>query len=255
MICAVDVEDTNFPSSWNTVKTFIEEFKRRTNNHPILLYSGFWWWQSRGWNASSLTPYVWDSRYVNGSGYASNLYAGVDDSWWNTRYGGWDRTTLLQFSSKGSAGGITGNVDVNAFNGTLAQLRSLTSSTSIKPYSSVVNDREIEMFLAKGTEANVVLTDASTFCGTPDLKTVDALVAAGIPYAEGVSDAWIAELLKELPLRAKSGGFTDAQVAVLAPQLASALREALVGAGVAVDSAVIRTALSETLSSVRINVQ
>lgn len=128
MLIAVDVEDNDSPPSYAVLEEFVRGWYARTNNHPILIYSGNWWWSARGWNGANLSPYLWDSRYVNGSGYGSSLYSGVADSWWQARYGGWSAPTLLQFTSKGTVGGINGNVDLNAFRGNIDELRSLTRS-------------------------------------------------------------------------------------------------------------------------------
>jgi GH25 family lysozyme M1 (1,4-beta-N-acetylmuramidase) len=125
LICAVDVEDKDNPPSWETLRAFVTGWYARTGGQPILIYSGKWWWDSRGWDASGLSPYLWDSHYVSGSGYGSALYGSVPDSWWAGRYGCWTQATMLQFTSSGSAGGIINNIDVSAFRGTLGDLQVL----------------------------------------------------------------------------------------------------------------------------------
>lgn len=124
-LCACDNEAD---ATWTTTRDFFEEWAGLTDGHPLLMYTGAWWWDTAGrrWDGASLTPYLWHSRYVNGSGPGSTLYSAVPHSWWSPGYGGWTSATILQFSSSASVAGQ--RVDVNAYLGTLDQLRSLTTS-------------------------------------------------------------------------------------------------------------------------------
>jgi len=150
-ICACDNEAD---ASWATTQAFYTEWNRLTGGHPLAMYSGAWWWGARGWPGSQLTPYLWNSRYVGGSGYASSLYAGVPDSWWTPGYGGWPETTILQFSSSGRVAGQS--IDVNAYRGTREQLLTLTQKggsamtdarlMGADPYDPTGQDRQ-EAFL------------------------------------------------------------------------------------------------------------
>jgi len=100
------------------------EWKRLTGGHPFLIYSGAWWWpRTGGFRGAKLTPYLWQSHYVSGSGYGSVLYQRVPASWWRPGYGGWSEATILQFSSRGKVAGQL--IDVNAFRGTVDELRRL----------------------------------------------------------------------------------------------------------------------------------
>lgn len=116
--------DNEADASWQTTVDFFARWRELAGDHPLVMYSGNWWWSARGWNGAALTPYLWDSRYVDGSGYGSTLYEQVPASWWSSRYGGWGDVTVLQFSSSGSVAGRT--IDVNAFRGTVDELRALT---------------------------------------------------------------------------------------------------------------------------------
>lgn len=116
--------DNEADASWATTVGFFQRWRELAGSHPLMMYSGNWWWAARGWNGVSLTPYLWDSRYVSGSGYGSALYGKVPASWWEPRYGGWGSTTILQFSSGASVAGLQ-KVDVNAFRGSVDELRSL----------------------------------------------------------------------------------------------------------------------------------
>jgi GH25 family lysozyme M1 (1,4-beta-N-acetylmuramidase) len=120
--------DNEADADWQTTLDWSNEFYRLTHDHRYLMYTGAWWWNVAGrrWNGYSLTPHLWHSRYVSGNGYASTLYQNTAPDWWVPNYGGWPTATILQFSSKGSCGGLVANVDVNAFRGSLADLDTLT---------------------------------------------------------------------------------------------------------------------------------
>jgi hypothetical protein len=135
--CLVQL-DNESDADWQTTKDWSDEFYRLTHDHRYLMYTGNWWWNvvGRRWNGYSLTPHLWDSRYVTGSGYASILYEYVPSTWWNPNYGNWPASTFLQFSSKGSVGGIVGNVDINAFRGSTADLLILTGGLPLSSWSN-----------------------------------------------------------------------------------------------------------------------
>lgn len=118
--------DNEADASWKTTVDFFARWRELAGDHPLFMYSGNWWWSERGWDGASLTPYLWDSRYVSGVDYGSRLYGKVPESWWSSRYGGWGDVTVLQFSSWGSVAGRL--VDVNAFRGSVDDLRALTSA-------------------------------------------------------------------------------------------------------------------------------
>lgn len=102
--------------------------------HPILIYSGAWWWRRMGSpDIGSLArdkgASLWVSRYVNGSDYASILYQSVPAKWWNGEDGGGfggAAPTILQFTDRAAVAGQ--EMDANAYSGTMADLRALTTS-------------------------------------------------------------------------------------------------------------------------------
>jgi lysozyme len=113
--------DNEAEASWRDTVAFYDEWQQLTGGHPLVMYTGTgWWWSARGWDGASLTPYLWDSRYVAGTGYGSELYAKVPDSWWTPQSGGWAQATILQFSSTATVAGRA--IDVNMFRGTREQL-------------------------------------------------------------------------------------------------------------------------------------
>lgn len=124
--------DCEHDADWQTIQDFSNEFYRQTHDHPYLLYTGDWWWNvpGRRWAGASLTPYLWHSRYVSGTGYGSFLYQKVDPSYWTPNYGGWPKATMLQYSASGSLGGLNANVDVSAFLGGASDLVKLCGGNS-----------------------------------------------------------------------------------------------------------------------------
>jgi hypothetical protein len=131
LILAVDNEDVDNPASIDTLVSFLARVRELVGPRAMLHYSGAWWAKSRigSYPLGTLGLVPWDSKYVSGSGYASALYVNVPASYWVPGYGGWSRSRMLQFSSHGTAGGITGNVDVNAWDGTIGELQSLAAGT------------------------------------------------------------------------------------------------------------------------------
>jgi hypothetical protein len=116
--------DNEADATWDTTVAWANEWRDLSGGHPFLMYTGAWWWGPRGWGGGELTTHLWHSRYVTGTGYGSALYEKVPDAWWTPGYGGWNTATILQFSATGLAAGQ--KVDVNAFRGTLDDLRALT---------------------------------------------------------------------------------------------------------------------------------
>lgn len=111
------------------ISAWVAEWRRLTGWYPFLIYSGSWWWpRTGGFNGSLMTPHLWDSRYLaadadtmpdDPAGFAARIPA----SWWVPGYGGWARSTILQFTSRGDAGGLGNNVDLNVFPGSIDELR------------------------------------------------------------------------------------------------------------------------------------
>jgi GH25 family lysozyme M1 (1,4-beta-N-acetylmuramidase) len=155
MLIQLDCEDTASPATAATVTLWIREWNRRTGNHPLLFYSGAWWYPAKlgSFRVADVAPNVhqWDSHYVTGGGYASALYESVPAGWWIARYGGFGEVTVMQFSSSGRAGGLAGGVDVNAFRGTRAELHALTGG---KPEMELTDPVP-----ATGQNVGVVLSD------------------------------------------------------------------------------------------------
>lgn len=127
MLIQLDCEDN---AGYADVQAWAAEWRRLTNDHPFLIYTGGWWWRPRGWNGAAVTPYLWDSHYLTADADTAQddpaTFAGrIPSTWWNPGYGGWSSATFVQFSSRGDAGGLGNNVDLNATKLTMDQLRAL----------------------------------------------------------------------------------------------------------------------------------
>ncbi|WP_187438185.1 glycoside hydrolase family 25 protein [Actinomadura decatromicini] len=118
---ALDVEASGADAA--TAREWVKEFKARTGGHPVIGYYPRWYWEQTGRPDLSFFDTIWQSHYVTGSGSPAALYGKAPSTWWST-FGG-EPISILQFSSSGTVSGISGQCDVNAYRGTLDQLRAL----------------------------------------------------------------------------------------------------------------------------------
>lgn len=130
MLIQLDCEDN---ALYADVTAWAGEWARLSGGHPLLLYTGKWWWAAsgRGWTGNTITPYLWDSRYLTADDDTiaddpAVFAARIPGAWWAPGYGGWPSSTILQFTSRGDAGSLGNNVDLNVFQGTREQLLTLT---------------------------------------------------------------------------------------------------------------------------------
>jgi GH25 family lysozyme M1 (1,4-beta-N-acetylmuramidase) len=170
MIAALDVEEVADAPSWDTLIAFRDRWSELSNGHPLLIYTGKWWWPD-DWHGPSLSPYLWHSEYVGGNDYASNLYEKVPSSYWNG-YGGWDAPTILQFSSTGLVSNKA-QVDVDAIPGDISSLNKLIGKTDMSadfsskdPFGSVSGNGTYGEYLRHLTAA--VLTGTKVPGATED---------------------------------------------------------------------------------------
>lgn len=132
-LCACDNEAD---ASWSTTMAFFAEWGQLTGCHPLIMYSGAWWWGSRHWPGATLTPHLWHSRYTTGTGPGQQLYTRVPASWWTPGYGGWPTATLLQFTSSARVAGQS--VDASAFRGTVDDLLELTHGGTVSQHTDQI---------------------------------------------------------------------------------------------------------------------
>lgn len=255
MICAVDCEDSDNPATLQVLTDFITTFQSRTSGHPLLVYSGNWWWTSRGWDISGLGVHLWDSRYVSGTGTGSALYAKVPATWWVPRYSGITRTTLLQFSSTATVDGQA--VDVSAFEGGAAELAALTTSTAVAatmaatvaveednmPYL-VSLDGKPEIFLSDGIYARHVASSADrTIADFKTLSDEGSLPLGNGAAVRGVSNpTLIGRVLAPVPAGWEDYAADTANTSV-------SLSDAQLGSITTAASAAVAASLSAVLSA------
>jgi hypothetical protein len=211
-LCACDCEDN---ANWQTVLDFYQTWSQLSDDHPLIMYSGNWWWESRGWTANQLTPYLWDSRYVSDSGYGSALYELVPESWWVPRYGGWSETTILQFSDKATVAGM--KVDVDAFRGTRQELLKV---------AGVKGEMDMEQTdtMIKGPAQWRLLGDH--FADLQELR--NWLVGESVPANYAPNDASPLHMMLTAAVLTITGGqltLTDDQVQALADKVAPLVAE------------------------------
>ncbi len=141
ILCMLDVEPSgaSAPKASHAFK-FAHFFRQRTNGHPLLIYTGRWYWAGSMGNpdGSSLGP-LWHSAYTQDPG---------------PLYGGWRRFSFWQYTSSGRVAGISTRVDLNWFYGGINELKALT----IADAPLISTETEIpEMILARNQETGSVL--------------------------------------------------------------------------------------------------
>jgi GH25 family lysozyme M1 (1,4-beta-N-acetylmuramidase) len=147
---ALDVEPASGsrPSAAQA-RVWVDEYQR-LSGHPVIGYYPRWYWQESGQPDLSFFDSVWQSRYVSGAGSPSALYAGVPAGWWEP-FGG-EPISILQFSSSATVPGITGRCDVNAFRGSLTELRTLALGDTM-----AITDADAEKIARKVLELDGVI--------------------------------------------------------------------------------------------------
>ncbi|MFZ0791672.1 MAG: GH25 family lysozyme, partial [Chromatiaceae bacterium] len=119
MLIQLDNEDVSAqPATWQHTVDWAAEWEQLTGGHPWLMYTGSWWWAPRDWPGATLTPYLWHSRYLSADADTipddpAAFAARIPATWWTPSYGGWPRATILQLTSRGDAGSLGNNVDLN----------------------------------------------------------------------------------------------------------------------------------------------
>lgn len=141
----LDYEDTQTRGSGSNLRALIAEIEAR-GMRVAVNYLPRWYWQSMGRPDLTGTPPIWNSDYVNGSGYASSLYPGDHHKGWAEFHPGSPPVAILQFSEQAAVAGLD-RVDVNAFRGSEAELRALLSGTTEEESMSRAEVDEIKQFI------------------------------------------------------------------------------------------------------------
>jgi GH25 family lysozyme M1 (1,4-beta-N-acetylmuramidase) len=157
--------------SW--VSTWLTTVKSLTGRTPILYFSPYFWIDHVG-NSTAFTGYpLWIAHYTSASSPKVP--------------GGWSRWTFWQRTSSGHVDGIAGNVDMNRFNGTSAQLAAMAQATGgstgpVAPGPTLPAGDATTLTLAPGATAAAAIGQSVSFTGTLT-KTTPATVLAGKPVA------------------------------------------------------------------------
>ncbi len=119
LVCP-DFEDAGL--TWDEHETWWDEYRAHHPAQPVLEYTYYNYWRSRGWpeNGGAVhTPYLWAANP------RTDTYLG-DTAWpWRQLFGGWRDATVLQWHGTTTVG-VGCGVDINAFRGMRADLYALT---------------------------------------------------------------------------------------------------------------------------------
>jgi lysozyme len=112
LVLDLEATDSQTPAQvWAWTQAFCGQVKTMTHR-PCIIYTGYYFWRDNvGAPTNNLGCPLWMARYA-----ASPLP--LPSAW--TTWAFW------QYSSTGTVPGITGNCDMDTFNGTAAQLQNLT---------------------------------------------------------------------------------------------------------------------------------
>jgi lysozyme len=114
MVLDLEVTDGKSPSqvrSWTVA--FLNRVQARTGR-PGIIYTGFYFWRDSAGNGSNLNCPLWVAAYTSSP----------------TNYvpAAWSTWSFWQYTDRGSVPGVSGNVDRNAWNGSLTALNRLRLS-------------------------------------------------------------------------------------------------------------------------------
>jgi len=154
----------------NWTATWLQTVEQLTGRTPMIYVSPSFWEYYLG-NSTAFTRYpLWIANY----GVSSPRVPG-----------GWPTWTFWQRTSTGSVSGISGNVDMNRFNGTSAQLAALANTTGgssapVPPGVTVPTGDPTAVSISASSTATTAINGPVTFAG--DLhRTADSSPLANLP--------------------------------------------------------------------------
>ena len=154
--------------SWTA--SWLQTVEQLTGRTPIIYVSPAFWEHYLG-NSTAFTRYpLWIAHY----GVTTPRVPG-----------GWPTWTFWQRTSSGTVSGISGNVDMNRFNGTTAQLAALSNTTGgstdlVPPGVTIPTGDPTAVNLTPSTSATTAINGSVTLAG--DLRrTADGSALAGLP--------------------------------------------------------------------------
>lgn len=148
------------PADYTTrITTWVGVIRRRLGVEPMI-YTGGYYWDGSVRSRTFMSLPLWHAQYFNYPGTIYNLdvsplpngacATSVSDAW--------PRWTFWQFAGgNGRAPGVTGAVDLDVFNGTLAQLHALTvQPTAVDAGTDVPSPRDGSVADATTVDAGIV---------------------------------------------------------------------------------------------------
>ena len=154
----------------NWTATWLQTVEQLTGRTPMIYVSPAFWEHYLG-NSTAFTHYpLWIAHY----GVSTPRVPG-----------GWPTWTFWQRTSSGTVSGISGDVDMNRFNGTTAQLAALSNTTGgstdlVPPGVTIPTGDPTAVNLTPSTSATTAINGSVTLAG--DLRrTADGSALAGLP--------------------------------------------------------------------------
>ncbi len=230
VLCALDVErgtDGSAPTA-AAARAFASEFYRLSTGHPLMLYTGSWYWVGVLGNphGADITPWLWHSEYDTGT----EILDGPELD----NYGGWDHCTLWQYTSSGTCPGVAGNVDLNIFHADMAALLALAGGATPAPPPE--EDDMPVVSIARDTRNGKVF-QVVNFESRRHLPNEDRIFIAqaywkskGVPDADLQVTDWSPEDLDLIPDVSDLNAELDAAAADLSPEDLADITAAVVAA-------------------------
>ncbi len=154
------------------VRVWYDRVRAGTGRVPIL-YSGKYYWQDYLASTSFASGPLWHPQYTSAS------CPNIANQWQN-----W---VFWQYSSSGRVSGISGNVDMNRFNGTMTELNALAGIVPVVTDAGV--DRPVAVDVPRDVTADVirdVVTDRPADVVTD--RPVDVVADLGNNNGDAVAD-------------------------------------------------------------------
>lgn len=119
------------------VRDFATRFATRTGNHPLLIYSGTWYWKGTIGNPlDTCGSTLVDANYVGGAGDPREIVKGVTMGHWRP-YGAWKGPLIRQFTSSARVPGEPFPTDCNVLYGTDVELQALIRPAQADPWANL----------------------------------------------------------------------------------------------------------------------
>ncbi|WP_395705161.1 peptidoglycan DD-metalloendopeptidase family protein [Rhodococcus ruber] len=179
----LDYEDTIGGGSIEDMWARIHAIQAR-GMRVFSVYLPRWFWRDRmGSPNLARIPPLWNSHYVAGKGYASTLYetapATIEAGWAGFHPGG-PPVRILQFSETARVAGQL--IDVNAFRGTITELRALFAGTDTGGFLMALSDAEQRQLFEAVCKPRPSLVEPEFLGGQPPAELDAATFARTADY-------------------------------------------------------------------------